>query len=98
MARQKLLTEAQRKAFYELPKHISDRDVIRYYTLSDEELRIIRQQRGAVNRLGFAIQIAYLRFPGRPLASGEKIPEYLVGVRQPFLLFGATRQSGLFFM
>jgi len=30
--------------------------------------------------LGFAIQIAYLRFPGRPLASGEKIPEYLVQI------------------
>ncbi|EOQ04930.1 Tn3 family transposase [Bacillus cereus] len=80
MARQELLTEAQRKAFYELPEHISDRDAIRYYTLSDEELKIIRQQRGAANRLGFAIQIAYLRFPGRPLASGEKIPEYLVQV------------------
>ncbi|PDY44971.1 hypothetical protein COL30_05125 [Bacillus pseudomycoides] len=24
------------------------------------------------NRLGFAIQIAYLRFPGRPLSANEK--------------------------
>ncbi|MBM7585655.1 TnpA family transposase [Bacillus pakistanensis] len=78
MARQELLTEAQRKEFYDVPEYVSDRDAIRYYTLSEEELNIIYKQRSATNRLGFAIQIAYLRFPGRPLASREKIPAHLV--------------------
>ncbi|PEO18954.1 hypothetical protein CN542_13775 [Bacillus pseudomycoides] len=31
-----------------------------------------KKQRGIANRLGFAIQIAYLRFPGRPLSANEK--------------------------
>ncbi|EOO60131.1 hypothetical protein IKE_06018 [Bacillus cereus VD196] len=46
---------------------MDERELIRCYTLSDEELQIINQQRGDYNRLGFAIQISYLRFPGRPL-------------------------------
>ncbi len=66
MARQELLTNVQRKELYALPKYINDRNAIRYYTLSDEEVKVVYQQRGAANRLGFAIQIAYLRFPGRP--------------------------------
>jgi TnpA family transposase len=78
MARQELLTNVQRKELYALPKYINDRNAIRYYTLSDEEVKVVYQQRGGANRLGFAIQIAYLRFPGRSLASGEVIPDYLV--------------------
>ncbi|WP_142346177.1 DUF4158 domain-containing protein [Bacillus cereus] len=54
------------------------REILRYYTISDEELKIINKQRGATNRLGFAIQIAYLRFPGRPLSTNEKVPDFIV--------------------
>jgi len=39
-------------------------DLIRRYTLSESDLSIIRQRRGAANRLGFAVQLCYLRFPG----------------------------------
>lgn len=41
-------------------------------------MQIINKQRGAANRLGFAIQIAYLRFPGRPLSANEKVPDFIV--------------------
>ncbi len=54
------------------------REILRYYTISDEELQIINKQRGAANRLGFAIQIAYLRFPGRPLSANETVPDFIV--------------------
>lgn len=64
-----LLTAEQREYFYEIPEHMDEREILRYYTISDEELQIINKQRGAANRLGFAIQIAYLRFPGRPVSA-----------------------------
>lgn len=57
---------------------MDEREILRYYTISDEELQIINKQRGAANRLGFAIQIAYLRFPGRPLSANEKVPNFIV--------------------
>ncbi|MGR5996159.1 DUF4158 domain-containing protein [Bacillus cereus] len=41
---------------------------------------MILQQCGATNQLGFAIQLAYLRFPGRPFASGERIPDFLISL------------------
>lgn len=50
-----LLTDAQRTFFYEIPSQMDERELIRYYTLSDEELQIVNQQRGDHNRLGFAI-------------------------------------------
>lgn len=73
-----LLTDAQRTFFYEIPRQMDERELIRCYTLSDEELQIVNQQRGDYKRLGFAIQISYLRFPGRPLSAKENIPQYLV--------------------
>lgn len=80
MATREVLTQAQREYFYELSDRMSERERIRYYTLSEEDIQIIRQQRGATNQLGFAVQLAYLRFPGRPFASGEKIPDFLVSL------------------
>lgn len=80
MATREVLTQTQREYFYELPDQMSERERIRYYTLSEEDIQIIRQQRGATNQLGFATQLAYLRFPGRPFASGEKITDFLVSL------------------
>ncbi|HDR5272770.1 TPA: DUF4158 domain-containing protein, partial [Bacillus thuringiensis] len=78
MKTRELLTAEQREYFYEVPEHMDEREILRYYTISDEELQIINKQRGAANRLGFAIQIAYLRFPGRTLSANEKVPDFIV--------------------
>ncbi len=78
MAIKELLTPTQRKQIYEIPEEMEDRELARYYRLSDEELKVVYQQRGAANRLGFGVQIGYLRFPGRPLAANEKVPEFIV--------------------
>src|SRR3954447_15192143 len=48
-------------------------DLIRYYTLSEHDLSVIRQRRGAANRLGFAVQLCYMRHPGVILAT-DKLP------------------------
>src|SRR3546814_6283301 len=40
-------------------------ELLRHYTLSDEDLGHIRQRRRAHNRFGFALQLCVLRYPGR---------------------------------
>jgi hypothetical protein len=45
--------------------------LIRHYTFSESDLSIIRQRRGPANRLGFAVQLCYLRFPGVILGVDE---------------------------
>ena len=39
---------------------------------ADADLSIIRQHRGPANQLGFAVQLCYLRFPGRVLGVDER--------------------------
>jgi TnpA family transposase len=46
-------------------------ELIRLYTFNDAELAIIRQRRGPANRLGFALKLCYLRFPGVVLGVDE---------------------------
>jgi TnpA family transposase len=47
---------------------------VRHYTFSPEDLALIRRRRRAANRLGFAVHLAYLRFPGRVLGANETPP------------------------
>lgn len=69
MPRRSLLSAAERKSLTELPN--DQKDLIRYYTFSESDLSIIQQHRGAANRLGFAIQLCYMRYPGLILGFGE---------------------------
>ena len=41
--------------------------MVRHYMLSSEDLALINRRRGDPNRLGFALTLCYLRFPGRIL-------------------------------
>jgi TnpA family transposase len=43
-------------------------EFIRHYTFSEADLSLIRQHRGDANRLGVAVQLCLLRFPGRAAA------------------------------
>ncbi len=48
--------------------------IVRHYTFSPEDMTLIRQRRRAANRLGFAVNLAYLRLPGRVLGANEAPP------------------------
>lgn len=52
--------------------------IVRQYTLSPDDLTLIRQRRRDANRLGFAVHLAYLKFPGRVLGSEETSASDLV--------------------
>src|SRR5574344_1639442 len=69
MPRRSILSAAERESLLALPD--TKDDLIRHYTLSDTDLSIIRQRRGPANRLGFAVQLCYLRFPGVILGVDE---------------------------
>jgi hypothetical protein len=62
MPRRLELSTPERASLFAFPH--SEDDIIRYYTLSDPDLTIINQHRGDHNRLGFAVQMCFLRHPG----------------------------------
>jgi len=62
MPRRSILSVTERAGLLAIPDR--EDELIRYYTFSELDLFIIRQHRGAANRLGFAIQLCYLRHPG----------------------------------
>jgi Domain of unknown function (DUF4158) len=76
MPRRVTLTDRQKDILLRLPT--SQTDLLRHYTLSDEDLWHIRQRRRPHNRFGFALQLCVLRYPGRVLAPGELIPAEVV--------------------
>ena len=69
MPRRSILSVAERDSLLALPA--TQDELIRHYTLSETDLLIIGQHRGAANRLGFAVQLCYLRFPGIVLGVDE---------------------------
>ena len=62
MPRRSALSAAEREQLLSLPE--TSEEFIRHHTFSEADLSLIHQPRGAANRLGFAVQLCYLRFPG----------------------------------
>ena len=48
--------------------------IVRHYTVAPQDLTLILRRRRDPNRLGFAVHLAYLRFPGRVLGAQEDPP------------------------
>lgn len=71
-----LLTSDQRNVFMQIP----DEDWIAgsYYTFSKEDLETINKHRRDENRLGFAIQLAVLRYPGWSFNHMKNIPASMI--------------------
>ena len=70
MPRRSILSAAERERLLALPD--TKDELIRHYTLNESDLAIIRQRRGPANRLGFAVQLCYMRYPGVMLAVHEE--------------------------
>ncbi len=62
MPRRSVLTATERDSLLALPE--AKNELIELYTFSETDLAIINQRRGRANRLGFAVHLCYLRFPG----------------------------------
>ena len=66
MPRRSILCATERDNLLAIPA--AGDELIRLYTFNEADLALIRQHRGAQNRLGFAIQLCYMRYPGVLLA------------------------------
>ena len=59
MPRRHILTERQRATLFDLPT--LEAELLRHYTLADDDIEHIRTRRNAHNRLGFALQLCAFR-------------------------------------
>jgi Domain of unknown function (DUF4158) len=74
--RRTVLSTAERSALLAIPS--DEGDLIRHYTFGEPELARIRQHRGGHNRLGFAVHLCCLRFPGYALPREVAPPDALL--------------------
>jgi len=92
MARRRLLSDELWARYLEPPT--DEREIACHYTLGAEDLAQVAARRGDANRLGYALVLLYLRFPGRVLEVGETPPDAMLAyvARQlgvPASAFGA---------
>ncbi len=76
MPRRSILSTTERDGLMALPQ--SQDELIQHYTLNESDLSLIRQRRGEANRLGFAVQLCLLRYPGFALSPGMGVPDPLI--------------------
>lgn len=53
-------------------------EMAKHYVLSPEDVALLRAKRRVLNRLGFAVQLCLLRFPGQGLGPGQQLPAALL--------------------
>ena len=70
MPRSLILSVLERQSLLAMPDNQDE--MIRQYTFNETDLSIIRQRRGQANRLGFAVHLCYMRYPGIVLGIEDK--------------------------
>lgn len=76
MPRRVILSSHEKASLLALPE--SQDELIRYYTFNETDLALIRQRRGDANRLGFAVQLCLLRFPGCALTGETNVTDPVI--------------------
>lgn len=73
MPRRVILTDAERRTFLALPD--DEQTLIRHWSLDDRDHRLLETRRRDDTKLGLALQLCALRYPGRLIRPGEVVPE-----------------------
>lgn len=76
MSRRTLLSAEQRDRLFAIP--VERAEMARHYLLGADDLALIRFKRRGMNRLGFAVQLCLLRYPGQGLGPGDRPPEAMI--------------------
>lgn len=71
-----LLPFEQRTRLFVIPSDSAE--MARHYVLGADDLALIRMKRRSINRLGFAVQLCLLRYPGLGMGPAEQPPEALI--------------------
>ena len=74
----RVLNDGQRLLFTTIPQELTIQELAEQYTLTKEDFHFIQRFYGDANRLGVALQLCTLRYPGRPLLMMTSIPLQLV--------------------
>lgn len=77
MRGKELLTKSQRQAWMDLSELIESK-LATYYTFSPDDIKVIDRHPRDHNRLGFAVQLCLLRYPGWSLTDMRGIPEKIL--------------------
>ena len=72
MSRRTLLSSEQRTRLFGIATDPAE--MATHYVLNSGDLALVRTKRRASNRLGFAVQLCALRYPGRPLTLRKRRP------------------------
>ncbi len=73
MARRRLLTGEERRRLFDAPDDESG--IVSHYTLAVEDLDLIGSRHRPANRLGLAVQIALMRYPGFGFQPNIGVPD-----------------------
>ena len=76
MPRRSLLSNEQRTRLFAVP--VDHAEMAKHYVLSADDLALVRAKRRSVNRLGFAVQLCLLRYPGLGMEPAEQPPEAMI--------------------
>jgi len=95
MARRRLLSDEQMTPFWAWAS--DEREIVRHYTLSAADIELVAKRRAGAMRLGFAVLLCGMRFPGRLLDVPETPPAPVLAfiadqVGVPASEFAAYRQ------
>ncbi|MEM8967177.1 MAG: DUF4158 domain-containing protein [Bacteroidota bacterium] len=75
------MSTSERDRLARFPTSLSQEEVITYFTLTEEDIQQVTQQRRPVNRLGYALQLCIVRFlgfvPSDLLSPSEEIVTFL---------------------
>ena len=91
-----LLSAEQRTRLFAIPT--DSVGITRHYTLDADDLALIRTKRRTINRLGFAVQLRLLRYPGLGMGPLALPPETMcratIKMRVLILLSRGTDPTG----
>lgn len=73
MPRRSVLSELEKQSLLSIPTELSE--MSKYYLLSEADISIINQKRGNHNKLGFALLLICMRYPGVAMNSDTFIAE-----------------------